>query len=116
MIMLYASPATRDALSAGQRDEVLRDHDRFRGLTDGSGELLGAETLADPSTAVTVRIREGIPTVTAGSCGEAGEHLSGYYLVDCESRERAVELAALVPAGYTATEVRPLMNQNGTEM
>jgi hypothetical protein len=48
--------------------------------------------------------------VTDGPYLEAKEYVAGYYLLDCESKERAIELAAQIPdAKYTAIEVRPLM-------
>jgi hypothetical protein len=51
-----------------------------------------------------------VPVVTDGPYLEAKEFLAGYYLVDCESRERAIELAAMIPdAAFNAMEVRPVM-------
>jgi hypothetical protein len=55
--------------------------------------------------------------VTDGPYLEAKEYVAGYYLLDCESRERAVELAARIPdAKYTAIEVRPLMTEGGIDL
>ena len=39
-------------------------------------------------------MRDGVPAVTDGPFVEAKEHLAGYYVVDCESIERATEIAA----------------------
>ncbi|HYT80174.1 MAG TPA: hypothetical protein VEQ37_13170 [Actinomycetota bacterium] len=45
------------------------------------------------------------------------ESLAGYYLVECETLERATEPAARIPdAQYTAVDVRPLMHYAGMEM
>ena len=55
--------------------------------------------------------------VTDGPYVEAKEFLAGYYVVDCDSVERASDLASQIPdARYTAIEVRPLMNAGGEEM
>ena len=52
-----------------------------------------------------------------GPFAEAKEQLAGYIMVECESPERAVEIAARWPdARYFAMEVRPLMNTSGMEM
>ena len=49
--------------------------------------------------------------------GQAKEFLAGYYAVDCETLERAQELAAMIPdAALTAIEVRPVMADSGLEM
>ncbi|WP_344937582.1 YciI family protein [Sphaerisporangium flaviroseum] len=53
---------------------------------------------------------------TDGPYAEAKEFFCGYYLVDCESRERAIAPAAQIPdARYTGIEVWPLMSEGGTE-
>ena len=55
--------------------------------------------------------------MTDGPYVEAKEFLAGYYVVDCDSVERANELAALIPdTRYTAIEVRPVMDAGGEEM
>jgi hypothetical protein len=64
-----------------------------------------------------VAARDGVPAVTDGPYAEAKEFLAGFYVVDCESAERAGELAALIPdARLTAIEVRPVMVESGLEM
>jgi hypothetical protein len=82
-----------------------------------SGELVGGEALADASNAKTVRVRSGVPAVTDGPFAEAKEQLAGYLIVDCETTDRAVEIATRWPdARYFAMEVRPLMDTAGAEM
>jgi hypothetical protein len=55
--------------------------------------------------------------VTAGPIAEAKEHFGGYLIVDCESIERAVEIAARWPsARFAPLEVRPIMDVGGLEM
>ena len=59
-----------------------------------------------------------MPVVTDGPYLEAKEYLGGYYLVDCESRERALQLAAMIPdAGVDGLgiEVRPVVFSAGAE-
>jgi hypothetical protein len=82
-----------------------------------SGELIATEGLADPSHTRTVRVQDGLPVVTDGPLAEAKEHFGGYLLVDCESVERAIAIAARWPnARFCAMEVRPLMDPGGTEL
>jgi hypothetical protein len=64
-----------------------------------------------------VRVRGGQPVVTDGPFVEAKEYLGGFYLIDCESKERAIELAALIPDAKIeglGVEVRPVMFSDGT--
>jgi hypothetical protein len=69
-----------------------------RELTE-RGELLDAQALTMPALAKFV-IHNGIgtPAITDGPFPESKELLAGYRLVDVESPERAIEIAALVSA------------------
>jgi hypothetical protein len=117
LLMIYMNPVAFEALTQEERDEIFAAHDTFQAQTRQSGELLGFVALADPSTSTSVRVRDGAISATDGPYVEAKEFLAGYYAVECDSVERAVELAALIPdARYTAVEVRPVMDEAGLEM
>ncbi len=59
-----------------------------------SGELVDAQGLIAPVHTRRIRLREGVPVVTDGPYAETEEVLAGFWLVDCESFDRATELAA----------------------
>ncbi len=62
-----------------------------------AGELVDAQGLAMPATARIVRAgADGAPVVTEGPFAETKEFLAGFWIVDCDSAERAVEIAAYV--------------------
>ena len=72
---------------------------RFSKELAEAGELVGAEGLAGPEEARVVRAGKGsAPEVTDGPFPEAKEFLAGYWIVDCDSRERAYEIAARASA------------------
>ena len=82
-----------------------------------SGEWVGGEGLAAPSQAKTVRVRDGVVATTDGPFAESKEQFAGYSIVDVETEERAVEIAASWPdARYWAMEVRAVMGTSGDEM
>jgi hypothetical protein len=116
--LVYNNPGAFEALSESDRDALMREADAFLAEFTASGELVGSgEALADPSTGRTVRVRNGVPAVTDGPFAEAKEQLAGYYMLDCESLERATEIVANDPAArFWAVEVRPIMDTAGTEM
>ncbi|GAA5022792.1 YciI family protein [Actinopolymorpha pittospori] len=116
LLNVYQRPSMVVSPPEDERDELL-DHEEFVTMVTESGELVGVEAIADPSTGAVVRVRGGVPTVTDGPYLQAEDFVAGYYVVDCESRERAVELAALAPgARFLGVEVRPLMGSAGMEM
>ncbi|MFB4262998.1 YciI family protein [Nonomuraea sp. GTA35] len=112
LLIMHSNPQVWDALSEEQRNEVMSGHGAFMETITKSGEMISTTALADPSQSAVVRVRRGAPVVTDGPYLEAKEFLGGYYLVECDSRERALELAALIPdAGVEGLgiEVRPVV-------
>jgi hypothetical protein len=82
-----------------------------------SGELVVTHALADPSLATTVTVRDGAAVATDGPFAEAKEQLAGFFLVECETPERAVEIAARMPeAHFGLIEVLPVLDLGGMEM
>jgi hypothetical protein len=119
LLIMQVNPAALDALTEQERDSIMSGHENFMKTTKESGEFIATQALGDPSTSVTVRGTGGVPAVTDGPFLEAKEFMGGYYLVDVESKERAVELAQLVPdAKFSglAIEVRPVMFEAGFDI
>jgi hypothetical protein len=63
-----------------------------------AGELVGTAGLADPQTAKIVVSGGDAPVVTDGPFPEMKEFLAGYWLIDVDSEERAIEIAARTSA------------------
>ncbi|KAB8194459.1 hypothetical protein FH608_014640 [Nonomuraea phyllanthi] len=112
LLIMHMNPQVWDNLTEEQRQAVMNGHGAFMETIGKSGEMRGTAALADPSESAVVRVRGGARVVTDGPYLEAKEFFGGYYLVECESRERALELAALIPdAGVEGLgiEVRPVV-------
>lgn len=112
LLIMHSNPQIWDALTEQERNEVMSGHGAFMETIKESGEMISTTALADPSQSAVVRVRGGVPAVTDGPYLEAKEYLGGYYLVECASRERAVELAALIPDARVeglGIEVRPVV-------
>jgi hypothetical protein len=85
-------------------------------LTD-SGELVETYGLAAPVHTRRLQQRDGVPVVTDGPYAETQEVLAGYWVVDCESFDRATEIAgrlATAPApegiaGREKADIRPIL-------
>ena len=59
-----------------------------------SGELVETRGLANPVHTRRIRLQEGVPVVTDGPYAETQEVLAGYWIVECDSFDRATEIAA----------------------
>ncbi|MBF8185753.1 hypothetical protein ITP53_08365 [Nonomuraea sp. K274] len=118
LLIMHMNPQVWDAMTEEARNEVMNGHGPFMEAIKKSGELVGTAALADPSQSAVVRVRGGMPAVTDGPYLEAKEYLGGYYLVECDSKERALELAALIPDAAVeglGIEVRPVVFAGGAE-
>ena len=116
VISLIVDPAVLGTLTQEEMAAVGEGHARFIQSLKDSGELIVTQALADPSQAAVVRVRNGQPVVTDGPYLEAKEHLGGFYLIDCEDRDRAIALAAQVPDAAIdglGVEVRQVMFADG---
>ena len=120
LILIYSNPASRalwETLSDEQRVEFGRGHTALGEALAESGELIVSEGLADPSLAKRVSVREGRTLTSDGPFAEVKEHLAGFFLVECDSFERALAVAERVPeAPLGLVEVRPVLDRRGMEM
>lgn len=119
IILMQVDPDVIAALSEEQMAAVGDGHQRFIDAITETGEMLSTNALGDPSQSTVVRSRGGVPEVVDGPFAETKEFMGGYYLIDVESKDRAVELAKQIPdAGIDglALEIRPVMYSAGADM
>ncbi len=117
MAIIYGNRTMWESFSPDQAREAIASVNEFNLRHAESGELLGAYGLGDELTAKTVRVRDGVPAVTDGPYLEAKEFVSSFFLLDCGSEERALEIVAQYPfASFGAVEVWPVLHEAGAEM
>ena len=77
---------------------------------DQAGKNLGGEALLPVAMATTVQVRNGERIVTDGPFAETKEVLGGFYIIEAENLDEAMEWAEKVPAApYGSIEIRPIM-------
>lgn len=109
MLLIYNNPTH---IATADWDALLQGHQTVCRDLMAAGKLISSAALTAPPDATTVRIHDGVPAVTDGPFLEAKEYLAGYYLVECETREQAYEIAARIPCGVSgAVEVRTVDEQ-----
>jgi hypothetical protein len=75
-----------------------------------AGVSVASEALQPTSSATTVRVRNGQRLLTDGPFAETKEQLGGFYLVECDTLDEAIDWAAKIPSSRTGSiEVRPVM-------
>ena len=90
--------------------DLMPEYISYTEALGASGALVGANQLQPTDTATTVRVRNGETLVTDGPFIETKEALGGYYLVEAETLDEAIEWAAKIPsARFGHIEVRPIV-------
>lgn len=107
-MLLIHSDETRDPGTEEERNAMFGEYFAF---SDSIRDLTIEAAPLEPSTAsTTVRVRNGETLVTDGPFAETKEQLGGFYLIDVETLDEALEIAARCPgAKHGTVEVRPLM-------
>jgi hypothetical protein len=111
MLLIYGDAMqAQDAGPEEQAAELQRWAD-YTGWLQQQGWMLAGDPLQDVEHATTVRIRNGETLTTDGPFAETKEQLGGYYLLECENLDQAIEAAKRCPgAANGSIEVRPLMD------
>ena len=111
MLLIYNDKALLDALPPGEFDSRMRHCLAHADDLRDQGKLLDAQILAAPSAAKSVRIRNGRQTTLDGPFAETKEMIAGFNVVEAESMEEAVRMAAEWPWAQTGcVEVRPIID------
>jgi hypothetical protein len=127
MILLYGSQQDYDAMSGKPTGKPAWSPDQLSAMgafmeqfhqeLAESGQLVDAQGLDAPVHTRRIGVQNGVPVVTDGPYPETQEVLAGYTVIECESFDRATEIAARIescPPGPGGTEglyldVRPLL-------
>lgn len=96
------------------RKEMLSESIQLCHQLNSKGQYIHASPLQPEATGTIVQVRDGKPMVTDGPFMETKEQLAGYFLVEAENQETAIEIAQRVPGARIGTvEVRPLREITG---
>jgi len=115
MLILAADP---EAWAGNEQvdDGVIDDWGLYTRALADAGILVAGHGLHGTETATTVRVRAGERVLTDGPYVESKEHLIGYYVIEADNLDIALEWAARVPnARIGSVEVRPIFPESATE-
>tara|TARA_R110002094_G_scaffold63640_4_gene73927 strand:+ start:220 stop:687 length:468 start_codon:yes stop_codon:yes gene_type:complete len=107
-ILIFGEEGTFDQLSEDEQAAVMSKHYALQGRLAEEKQNGPAAKLHATATAVTLREQGGVPVVTDGPFVETKEHLLGFYTMECNTIEEAIEAAKLLPLDIASVEVRPI--------
>jgi hypothetical protein len=109
MALIYGDASRWDSFTAEEKEAVYARYRAFGEETRAAGVMVGGAELASTRDATTVQVRNEETLVTDGPFVETKEALGGYYVLEVDTMEEALELAAKIPgAEHGAVEVRPI--------
>ena len=113
MLLIYFDEAW-DTLSLTARQQIYREQLQLSEQLTSSGQYLAGAPLQSPSTATSVRVRDGKRLVTDGPFAETREQLGGYCLIDAKDLDAAIGIATRMPMARKGTvEIRPVIDIMG---
>ena len=117
MLLIYGNEELWSSFPPEVFEEVVRDTNALQAELRKTGEFVGAWGVGDQAMAKCVTLENGVLAVTDGPYIEAKEYLGSFDIIDVESEERALEIAARIPfARVGKVEVRPLLHEAADEI
>jgi hypothetical protein len=108
MLLIYLD---ENGLSETEREKCYRDSTQFAQELHASGKYVAAAPLHPTATATSVRMRDGRRMITDGPFAETREQLGGFFMIDANNLDEAIDIASRIPAGRWGTvEVRPVIS------
>jgi hypothetical protein len=117
LLMIHADQSGWEAMSDDEREARLAQYTAFARRARERGILHGGDELQSTASATTVRVQNGETLVTDGPYAETKEALGGFFLVEADSMDEAVELAKQLPEPPAGggIEIRPVYVDEGGE-
>jgi hypothetical protein len=110
LLLIHDDEAQWGDMPEDDRNSIYAEYGQYTQELESRGILVGANQLQPSSTATVVHVSDGKTLTTDGPFAETKEVLGGYYLIDVETLDEALDWAAKIPsARYGHIEVRPIV-------
>lgn len=110
LLLIYADEASMASATPEEMQPMTEAYIAYGEAITGEGIMRGGDALQPSGTATVVRVRDGETLLTDGPYAETHEQLGGYYEVECDTLDQAIDAARRIPGALTgAIEVRPIM-------
>jgi hypothetical protein len=110
LLLIYGDESHWGSIGGEERDALYEEYGALTQDLAAQGKLISSNELQGTETATTVRVRDGEVLTTDGPFAETKEALGGYYLIEADSLDEALEWAARIPnARDGMIEVRPVV-------
>lgn len=116
MLLIYGNDELWESFDPDDMAEIVKETDALNRQLFASGELVGGYGVDSQANAKCVHVVDGTPVVTDGPYIETKEYLGSFSILDVDSLDRALEIAALNPASrFTRVEIKALPHEGSPE-
>jgi hypothetical protein len=110
LLLIYSDEKADTNMSKEEMDAWMGEYWAYTEAMQKAEVSLGGDALQPTATATTVRVKDGKKVTTHGPFAETKEQLGGYYLLNCNNLDEAIDWAAKSPGARVGSiEVRPVM-------
>ena len=111
LCLIYENEKAWESMPQSETEAIMGEYFAFTEGIRSKGQLVAAEALQPTQTATTVRVRNGKISTTDGPYVETKEQLGGFYLIEAQDLNEAIQVASRIPsARFGGVEVRPVMD------
>lgn len=96
LLLLHESPTDSDELSPGEIQKIIEEYGRWRDELEAKGRLVGSHKLCDDGGKHVVA-DNGQLRITDGPFSESKEVVGGYFMIEAETYEEAIEISRDCP-------------------
>jgi hypothetical protein len=116
LCLIYENEKNWETMPQGDAEAIMKEYFGFTENIRKNGKYVAGEALQPTPTATTVRVRNGKVSTTDGPFAETKEQLGGFYLIEANDLNDAIQVAAKIPsARLGAIEVRPVVDFSAEE-
>jgi hypothetical protein len=111
LCLIYENERNWQNTSPAEGEAIMKEYFTFTADIQRNGKYIAGEALQPTQTATTVRVRNGKVSTTDGPFAETKEQLGGFYLIEANDLNDAIQVAAKIPAVRSGSiEVRPVVD------
>lgn len=109
ILLIYGDENGWESLSKEEMERIYAEHGAYAAAMEEAGVIRGGAELKPTTTATSIRFSNGKAKTVDGPFAETKEQLGGYYLIEVDNLEQAIEWAEKMPGMTSGTvEIRPL--------
>ena len=110
LLLIYGDEAAGADATPQDMEAMMGAYMAYGEAITAEGIMRGGDPLQPSTSATMVRVRDGETLLSDGPFAETREQLGGFYMVECDSLDQAIDAAKRIPGALTGSiEVRPIM-------